>query len=164
MVDHLPLAVPQRPPPRLRTLTLLVGRMTTIKLAYWAALTAFELALPALAVAPIAERLPYTYAAAALLTAAALAWSVQAARAVDPRAGSLERSLPTVATTFVAASVVASPGSLPLLLIERQRSIEGCAGPSTCHGETLLLWAAVLAIGMVLIPAVFAASLRRRPA
>lgn len=138
--------------------------MTTIKLVYWAALTAFEIALPALASGPLVARLPYTYAAAALLTAGAVAWSVQAARAVDRRAGSLERSLPTVATTFVAASVVASPASLPLLLVERQRSIEGCAGPGSCHVETLVLWLAVLAIGMVLIPAVFAASLRRRPA
>ena len=84
------------------------------------------------------------------------------ARRVDARAGSIARSIPTVATAFVTASVVAAPASLPLLLVERQRSIEGClpAG-QTCNAPALVLWVAVFAIGFVLIPAVFALALRR---
>ncbi|MEP6694220.1 MAG: hypothetical protein ABJB39_06215, partial [Chloroflexota bacterium] len=58
------------------------------------------------------------------------------------------------------ATVVASPASIPLLLVERQRSIEDCVGHITCHPEALWLWVATLAIGFVLIPAVFAGSLR----
>ena len=47
MVDHLPLdPAPAAPLPRRATLNLLVGRVTTIKLAYWAALTICEIALP----------------------------------------------------------------------------------------------------------------------
>ena len=58
--------------------------------------------------------------------------------------------------------MVAAPASLPLLLVERQRSIEGClpAG-QTCNAPALVLWVAVFAIGFVLIPAVFALALRR---
>ena len=74
--------------------------------------------------------------------------------------GGIERGVATIATTFVAASVVASPGSLPLLLIERARSLEGCLGGITCHFEAIWLWVALFAVGFVLIPAVFAASLR----
>ncbi|MHB8632179.1 MAG: hypothetical protein ACYC9W_09655, partial [Candidatus Limnocylindria bacterium] len=78
------------------------------------------------------------------------------------RAGAIARSIPTVATAFVTASVVAAPASLPLLLLERQRSIEGClpAG-TTCDAPALLLWVAVFAVGFIVIPAVFALALRR---
>jgi hypothetical protein len=160
VVDHLPVGTEaQRPPPRQATLALLVGRITTIKLAYWTALTAFELAVP-LDPAPAAERFASSIAFAGFATLAVLLWARRSARAIDPRAGALSRSIPTIATTFVAATVVASPASLPLLLVERQRSIEGCAGLVTCHPEALWLWVATLLIGFVLIPAVFAASLR----
>jgi len=159
-VDHLPVGTEaQRPPPRQATLALLVGRITTIKLAYWTALTAFELAVP-LDPAPAAERFASSIAFAGFATLAVLLWARRSARAIDPRAGALSRSVPTIATTFVAATVVASPASLPLLLVERQRSIENCAGLVTCHPEALWLWVATLLIGFVLIPAVFAASLR----
>ena len=160
MVDHLPVSTePQRPLPRHATLALLVGRITTIKLAYWAALTAFELASP-LDPAPRAERFGSSIVFAAIATLVALIWARRSARAIDPRAGGLSRSIPTVATTFVAATVVASPASLPLLLVERQRSFEGCVGSVTCHPEALWLWVATLVIGFVVIPAVFAVSLR----
>ena len=160
MVDHLPVGTEaQRPLPRHATLTLLVGRVTTIKLAYWTALTAFELALP-LDPAPPAERFGSSIAFAGLATLAALLWARRSARAIDPQAGALARSIPTIATTFAAATVVASPASLPLLLVERQRSIADCVGLVTCHPEALWLWVATLAIGFLLIPAVFAASLR----
>lgn len=156
MVDQLPVAAPL---PRRQTLALLVGRVSTIKLAYWTAVTIFEIVVPLAWIRPLSERFPVSVAAAAVVSAAVLVWARVAARAVDRRAGGIERSIPTVATTFAAATVVASPASLPLLLVERQRSLEGCGGV-TCHGETLLLWVAVLAIGTMLIPAVFAASLR----
>ncbi len=78
----------------------------------------------------------------------------------DRRVGRLERSIPTVATTFIAASVVASPASLPLLIIERQRSFEDCF-PAVCHWDAVWYWVAALALGTVLIPLVFAARLRR---
>jgi hypothetical protein len=160
VVDHLPVGTEaQRPPPRRATLALLVGRITTIKLAYWAALTVFELALP-LDPAPREERFGSSVVFAGFATLVALIWARRSARAIDPRDGSLSRSIPTIATTFAAATVVASPASLPLLLVERQRSIEGCFGLITCHPEALWLWVATLAIGFVLIPAVFAASLR----
>lgn len=169
MVDHLPVGrlpggvaprePPERPLPRQATLALLVGRITTIKLAYWAALTAFELALPLLP-APRTEHFGLSVVFAGLATLSALLWARRSARAIDARVGALSRSIPTIATTFVAATVVASPASLPLLLVERQRSIEGCAGLATCHPEALWLWVATLAIGFVVIPAVFAASLR----
>ena len=160
MVDHLPVGTDaQRPLPRHATLVLLVGRVTTIKLAYWTALTAFELAVP-LDPAPPAERFGVSVVFAGVATLAALLWARRSARAIDPRAGALSRSIPTIATTFAAATVVASPASLPLLLVERQRSIEGCLGLVTCRPEALWLWVATLIIGFVLIPAVFAASLR----
>jgi hypothetical protein len=126
--------------------------MTTIKLAYWATLTVWELwGLRGWSV-------PF----AAVTSVVAMAWAAWSARRVDARAGSIARSIPTVATAFVTASVVAAPASLPLLLIERQRSIEGClpAG-QTCNGQALLLWVAAFAIGFLVIPAVFALALRR---
>lgn len=166
MVDDLPLAKPtrpQRPRPRHHTLTLLVGRVTTIKLAYWALVTGFEIALPSLVNAPLERRLPFSIAVALLLGLGATVWALRSARAIDRRAGGLHRSLPTVATAFVAASVVASPASIPLLLLERGRSLEGCGGV-TCHYEPLLLWVGVLVIGLVVIPAAFAAAMRAEPA
>lgn len=160
MVDHLPVGTEaQRPLPRQATLALLVGRITTIKLAYWAALTVFELAL-VLDRRPAEERFTTSIAFAVVATVLALVWARRSARAIDPRVGSISRSIPTIATTFAAATVVASPASLPLLLVERQRSIEGCVGSVTCHPEALWLWVATLAIGFLLIPAMFALSLR----
>jgi hypothetical protein len=162
VVDHLPVGTDaQRPLPRQETLALLVGRITTIKLAYWTVLTVFELAL-SLDPASRTERFGSSVAFAGFATLAALLWARRSARATDPRAGALSRSIPTIATTFAAATVVASPASLPLLLVERQRSIEGCAGFVTCHPEALWLWVATLAIGFLVVPAVFAASLRSR--
>lgn len=158
MVDHLPLTEP--PLPRQRTLVLLVGRITTIKLAYWGALTALELALPAVLDAPIRERLPYSVAGTAVLSALALVWSAASARTADRRAGTLERSLPTIATTFVAATVVASPASLPLLIVARQRAGEGCP-LAICQWDPIVLWVAALVVGMVAIPVVFAAAMRK---
>ena len=114
MVDQLPLDAPEAPRPQFRTLNLLVGRMTTIKLAYWASLTLWELWGPR----------GWSIAFAAGASLVAIGWAVWSARHVDRRAGSLSRSIPMVATTFVTASVVAAPASLPLLLIERQRSID----------------------------------------
>jgi hypothetical protein len=91
-----------------------------------------------------------------------MGWAAWSARRIDARAGSIARSIPTVATAFVTASVVAAPASLPLLLVERQRSIEGCVpAGTTCNGQALLLWVAVFAIGFLVIPAVFALALRR---
>jgi hypothetical protein len=159
-VDHLPVRDDPEPPrPRLATLALLVGRVTTIKLAYWFALTAIEAAIPLVYGRSFAERFPISVAIAALVTAIALAWTRIAARAPDRVAGVLTRSIPTVATTFAATTVVASPASLPLLILERERSLEGC-GFGTCHVDAILFWVAVLAIGTIAIPAVFAASLR----
>jgi hypothetical protein len=126
--------------------------MTTIKLAYWAVLTAWEIFGPR----------GWSIAFAAGLSLAAMAWAVWSARQIDARAGGIFRSIPTVATAFVTASVVAAPASLPLLLVERQRSIEGCLPAGiTCQGQALLLWVAVFAIGFLAIPAVFALALRR---
>ena len=169
MVDHLPVGrppggfaprePPERPLPHHATLALLVGRITTIKLAYWAALTVFELALP-LDPRPRDERFGSSIAFAVLATFVALLWAKRSAQAVDPRVGAISRSIPTIATTFAAATVVASPASLPLLLVERQRSIEGCIGSVTCHPDALWLWVATLAIGFLVIPGVFAASLK----
>jgi hypothetical protein len=160
VVDNLPVGTEaQRPPPRQATLALLVGRITTIKLAYWAALTVFELAL-ALDPRTRDERFTTSIAFAAIATFVALLWARRSARAIDPRIGVLSRSIPTIATTFAAASVVASPASLPLLLVERQRSIEECVGSITCHPEALWLWVVTLVVGFVVIPAMFAASLR----
>ena len=160
MVDHLPLdPAPEAPLPRRATLTLLVGRVTTIKLAYWAALTIVEILLPIVDQRPIAERFQSSVVAFALLSIAAIVWSRRAARAPDQRVGILPRSLPAIATTFAATTVVASPACLPLLIVERERSLEAC-GIGTCHSEALLLWLAVLVIGTLVIPAVFAVSLR----
>lgn len=150
---------PELPRPRLPALTLLVGRITTIKLAYWSALTAWEIAL-GLVAWPFDERFRASVVVSVILTLVACAWAAHAARAVDPRAGGLERSLPAVATTFIAASVVASPASLPLLIVERQRSFEGCY-PAVCHWEAIWYWVAAVAIGTVLIPLVFALRMRR---
>ena len=150
-MDQLPVDGPPAPRPNFRTLNLLVGRMTTIKLAYWATLTAWELG------GPRGWSIPF----AATTSLVAMAWAAWSARRIDPRAGGIGRSIPTVATAFVTASVVAAPASLPLLLIERQRSIEGCAGQLTCNPTALFLWVATFAIGFLLIPAVFAVALRR---
>ena len=162
MVDQLSLSErdQRRPLPRHKTLALLVGRITTIKLAYWAALTLVELGLPRVLDRPFAERFPFSLALGAVITAVALAWSRWQARVIDRRAGGIERGIATILTTFAAASVVASPGSLPLLLVERARSLEGCAPGISCHIEAILLWVALFAVGFVLIPAVFAVSLR----
>jgi len=127
--------------------------MTTIKLAYWLALTIWELW------GPRGGSIPFAVAASAL----AMGWAARSARQIDRRAGGIARSIPTVATAFVTASVVAAPASLPLLLIERQRSIEGCPGQLTCNPTALFLWVAVFAIGFLVIPAVFALALRRTP-
>ena len=93
----------------------------------------------------------------------AIVWAAWQARVVDRRAGGIERGIATVATTFAAASVVASPASLPLLLVERARSLEGCAPGISCHLEALVWWVVLFAVGFVLIPAAFAASLRTAP-
>ena len=106
------------------------------------------------------ERFPLSIALASVTTVLALAWARWQARVIDRRAGGIERGFATIATTFAAASVVASPGSLPLLLVERARSLEGCAPGISCHLEAILLWVALFAVGFVLIPAVFAFSLR----
>jgi hypothetical protein len=159
VVDQLSLAE-RRPLPRPKTLALLVGRITTIKLAYWAALTLIELALPRFVDRPFDERFPFSLALAAVTTLVALAWARWQARVIDRRAGGIERGFATIATTFAAASVVASPGSLPLLLVERARSLEGCVPVIACHIEAIVLWVGLFAVGFVLIPAVFAFSLR----
>ncbi len=156
MVDHVPLE--ELPRPRLPTLTLLVGRITTIKLVYWSALTVAEVALGRWD-RPLVERFPFSVAVGLALTAGACVWAALSARAVDPRAGALERSIPTVATTFIAASVVASPASLPLLIVERQRSFEGCF-PAVCHWEAIWFWVVALVIGTALVPLVFAIRMR----
>ena len=162
MVDELSLseAEQRRPLPRQKTLALLVGRITTIKLAYWTALTLVEIALPRFVDRPFEGRFPFSIALASVITVVVLGWARWQARVIDRRAGGIERGVATMATAFVAASVVASPGSLPLLLIERARSLEGCAPGVSCHIEAILLWVALFAVGFVLIPAVFAFSLR----
>ena len=162
MVDELSLSEGEqrRPLPRQKTLALLVGRVTTIKLGYWAALTLIELALPRLLDRGFTERFPLSVALASVTTAVALGWARWQARVIDRRAGGIERGFATIATTFAAASVVASPASLPLLLIERARSLEGCAPGVSCHLEAILLWVGLFAVGFVLISAVFALSLR----
>ena len=164
MVDQLPvdreLEGERLPLPRQKTLALLVGRVTTIKLGYWAALTVIEFGMPRFMARPFEERFPISIALAALASVLALAWSRWQARVIDRRVGVIERGVATIATTFVAASVVASPASLPLLLIERARSFEGCAAGTACHLEAIWLWVALFAVGFVVVPAVFAASLR----
>jgi hypothetical protein len=126
--------------------------MTTIKLTYWAALTVWELWGPR----------GWSILFAALASLVAIGWAASSARRIDARAGGIGRSIPTVATAFVTASVVAAPASLPLLLIERQRSIDGCAGQLTCNPTALFLWVASFAIGFLVIPAAFALALRRK--
>jgi hypothetical protein len=159
-VDQLPLRpAPEAPLPRRATLTLLVGRVTTIKLAYWALLTVVEILLPLIDRRPFAERLPLSIGIAVVISCGALFFSRRAARTPDGRVGLLTRSIPMVATTFAATTAVASPASLPLLIVERERSLEAC-GFGTCHSEALLLWVAVLIVGTLFIPAVFALSLR----
>lgn len=113
---------------------------------------------------PVQDRLPLSYAAGGAIALLAVAWAVVSARAIDRRAGGLYRSVPTIATAFVAASVVATPASLPLLLIARQRSLEGCP-VGTCHFEPILLWVASVAIGTFVIPIAFAYGMggRARP-
>ena len=161
MVDHLPLEpAPQAPLPRRATLNLLVGRVTTIKLAYWAALTIFEIALPLFFQRPFGERFPVSVVVAGLLSGIAIVWSRQAARTRDRRVGIVPRSIPAIATTFAVTTAVASPASLPLLIVERQRSLEEC-GFGTCHGDALVLWVAVLVVGTIFVPLVFASSLRK---
>jgi hypothetical protein len=160
VVDHLPLGErPEAPLPTRATLTLLVGRVTTIKLAYWASLTAVEILLPIALSRQFADRFPLSIAIAVALSIATIAWAFRAARAPDARLGTLHRSIPTVATTFAATTVVASPASLPLLIVERERSLEAC-GFGTCHVEALWLWVAILVVGTVLIPAAFALALK----
>jgi len=162
VVDELSLSEGERRPlPRQKTLALLVGRITTIKLSYWAALTIVELVFPSFLHRPFEERFPFSLGLAAVTTIVALGWARWQARVADSRAGRIERSVATIATAFVAASVVASPASLPLLLIERARSLEGCPPAVSCHLEAIGLWVALFAVGFVLIPAVFAASLPR---
>ena len=152
MVDHVPLdpRQPAAPRPQLRTLTLLVGRMTTIKLAYWAVLTIWELAAP--------RGLATGFAV--LASIGAILWAIRAARSIDRRAGGIARSIATVTTTFATASVVAAPASIPLLLVERVRSAEGCVGQLTCHGEAIWFWVATFLVGFLVIPAAFALALR----
>ena len=160
MVDHLPLGERPEPPlPTRATLTLLVGRVTTIKLAYWASLTAVEVLMPIALGRTFADRFPLSIAIAVALSIVTIVWAFGAARAPDRRLGVLHRSIPTVATTFAATTVVASPASLPLLIVERERSLEQC-GVGTCHVEALWLWVAILVVGTVLIPAAFAAALK----
>ncbi len=155
MVDDVPLEAPR---PRLPSLALLVGRVTTIKLAYWSALTVVEVAL-GLWARPFDDRFHVSVAAAVLLTLGVCVWAARSARAADRRVGHLERSIPMVATTFIAASVVASPASLPLLILERERSFEDCF-PVVCHWEAIWWWVALVAAGTILIPLVFALRLR----
>jgi len=159
-VDHLPLGpAPEAPLPRRATLTLLVGRVTTIKLGYWAALTIVEILLSLVDHRSFAERFPLSVGLAGVLSFGSLIFARRAARLPDRRVGVLTRSIPTIATTFAATTVVASPASLPLLIVERERSLEAC-GFGTCHPEALFLWVVVLVIGTLVIPAVFALSLR----
>src|SRR5262249_14717795 len=102
---------------------------------------------------------PVSIAVAAIASVLTIVWATRSARMPDRRLGILHRSIPTIATTFAATTVVASPASLPLLIIQRERSLEGCGG-ATCHAETLWLWVAILIVGTLFIPAAFAASLR----
>lgn len=157
MVDHVPLDPAPTLPTR-ATLTVLVGRVTTIKLAFWASLTLFEAGLPLVVPGRFEERFAFSVSAAAIASIVACLWARAAARGPDRRAGMLSRSIPAIATTFAATTVVASPASLPLLILERERSLEGC-GFGTCHGEALLLWIAVLAVGTIAIPVAFASCL-----
>src|SRR2546425_567524 len=87
-------------------------------------------------------------------------WPPRTPRPGTPRSGT-PRSVATIATTFAAASVVASPASIPLLLVELRASTDGCPGATTCHLEPFFLWVALFAVGFLVIPAAFAASLRK---
>lgn len=108
------------------------------------------------------DRFHWSVVAGLSLSAGALAWAAWSARRVDARLGELERSLPTVATTFIAASVVATPASLPLLFIEIQRAgTDGCLR-GICHWPLVWYWVAAMAVGTVLVPLVFALRMRRR--
>jgi len=93
-VDQLSVAEP-RPLPRQKTLALLVGRITTIKLAYWAALTVIELALPRFGDRPFDGRFPFSLTLAAVTTLVALAWARWQARVIDRNAGGIERGFAT---------------------------------------------------------------------
>jgi hypothetical protein len=155
-------ARPPYPKPRIHTLTLLVGRITTIKLAYWVALAAAELYLGT-RILIFEERFPVSIAVAAAATVLAGSWAAWSARRADKRLGILERSLPAIATTFIAASVVATPASLPLLFVEVQRAHDGCAR-GICHWEAIWYWVATVAIGTILIPLVFALRMKKADA
>ena len=159
MVDHVPLE-PDLPRPRLPALTLLVGRITTIKLVYWAGLTGWEIAL-GLSGWGYADRFRLALVIGAASSVLACLWASYSARVIDRRAGALERSVPAIATTFIAATAVASPASLPLLIVERQHSFEGCY-PAVCHWEAIWYWVVAVVIGTVVIPLVFALRLRPR--
>jgi hypothetical protein len=159
VVDHVPLGTPPYPKPRLHTLTLLVGRITTIKLAYWVALAVAEVWLGS-RVLLFEDRFPLWLAVIAVATLLACGWAAWSARATDKRLGALERSLPAVATTFIAASVVATPASLPLLFIEIQRAGEACPR-GICHWEAIWSWVLTVAVGTFVIPLVFALRMRR---
>lgn len=152
-------AAPPLPKPRLHTLTLLVGRITTIKLAYWALLAVAEIWLGT-RIAIFEERFQISLAVIAVATLVACAWAAWSARRADRRLGILERSLPTVATTFIAASVVATPASLPLLFIQVQRAGEQCPR-GICHWEAVWSWVATVIVGTFVIPLVFALRMRR---
>src|SRR5436853_4283062 len=123
------------PLPRHKTLALLVGRITTIKLGYWAAVTLGELALPRVIDKSFTERFPYSVALAVLASVLAFLWARWQARAIDRRAGGIERGIATIATTFAAASVVASPAVIPLLLVGSEGSVEGRPGRTEGHHE-----------------------------
>lgn len=150
---------PPYPKPRIHTLTLLVGRITTIKLAYWVALAAAELYLGT-RILLFEERFPVSVAVAVVATLLAASWAAWSARRADRRLGILERSVPAIATTFIAASVVATPASLPLLFVEVQRAGEGCAR-GICHWEAIWYWVGTVAIGTVIIPLVFALRMKQ---
>jgi len=154
-------AAPPLPKPRLHTLTLLVGRITTIKLSYWTLLAVAEIWLGT-QIALFEERFPVSLAVIAVATVLACAWAAWSARRADRRLGMLERSLPAVVTTFIAASVVATPASLPLLFIQVQRAGEQCA-VGICHWEAVWSWVAAAVVGTFVIPLVFALRMRREP-
>jgi len=124
--------------------------MTTIKLAYWAVLTAWEISAPR----------GLGIAFAVIASTVAVFWAIRSARSIDRRSGGIARSIATVSTTFATASVVAAPASIPLLLVERVRSAEGCAAQITCHSEAIWLWVATFLIGFLVLPAAFALALR----
>src|SRR5207245_8001617 len=91
------------PLPRHKTLALLVGRVTTIKLGYWAAVTLGELALPRVIDKTFTERFPYSVALAVLASALAFAWARWQARACDRVSGGIERGIVKVAIALDAS-------------------------------------------------------------